>query len=317
MTAAPPRVAFLGAGAMTRPSTAADVAFALSVNALHAEHAVAALDAGLDVVVEKPFALTLDGAEAIRAASGGRVVGYAENHAFAPAVRRLRALVAGGAVGTPRRARARFVVGGPAPGSWHRRPALSGGGSLVDLGSHAVQTALYALGSPAVRRVERSRLAFAGDGTEVGAEAAFACDGPGGAVELAVETSWAAPPGGETCVYEVEGDAGAVRATLFPGLARIARTDARGATHEEPVPEALDPSLRALVDGQGYATQAAHFFEAVQTREPPAMGLAEGAQTLRLLLVAARAAARSGAVDVADPLPSDLSPAALYAAEAR
>ncbi len=79
---------------------------ALSVcvpHALHAEIAVAALDAGKHVLVEKPIATTLADADRMLAAAdlAGRQLMVAENVHFDPLVARVRALLDGDAIGRP------------------------------------------------------------------------------------------------------------------------------------------------------------------------------------------------------------------------
>ncbi|NIR45839.1 MAG: Gfo/Idh/MocA family oxidoreductase, partial [Gemmatimonadetes bacterium] len=64
--------------------------------------ALAALDRGLPVLVEKPFALTARAAEEIAERAAARSVPVVVGHLllFHPAVERLKALVAGGELGT-------------------------------------------------------------------------------------------------------------------------------------------------------------------------------------------------------------------------
>jgi len=78
-----------------------ELVFVNSPNRLHAAQALAALESGKHVVVEKPLCLTLDEADALCAAAARRrlLLGYAENLCFSPLYRRARELVRGGAVG--------------------------------------------------------------------------------------------------------------------------------------------------------------------------------------------------------------------------
>ncbi len=79
----------------------ADAALIASPSAFHAAHAMRALEAGLTVFVEKPFAETVESAlEVLRVAeSTGHVVMVGENYRFRPAERTVRALVEEGRVG--------------------------------------------------------------------------------------------------------------------------------------------------------------------------------------------------------------------------
>lgn len=72
-------------------------AYLLSATVAHPEQAIALMEAGIDVFMEKPLAQTLAEAEAIAAAAGrtGRLLMVGFNRRFAPAYRRARALFAG------------------------------------------------------------------------------------------------------------------------------------------------------------------------------------------------------------------------------
>jgi predicted dehydrogenase len=82
-------------------ATDADAALIASPSTLHAEHAIRALDAGLAVMIEKPFAVTV--ADAQRVIDRGRKTGLpvlvAENYRFRPAERTVRKLVQEGRLG--------------------------------------------------------------------------------------------------------------------------------------------------------------------------------------------------------------------------
>ncbi len=106
----------------------------------HAEIALAALDAGLHVLVEKPIATTLPDALRMRAAAldAGRklMVGHVER--FNPAVAKLRELVADGALGHVYRAHATRV--GPLPAR------VQGAGVAIDLATHDLDVMQHVLG---------------------------------------------------------------------------------------------------------------------------------------------------------------------------
>ncbi len=73
----------------------ADAALVASPSALHVEHTLQALEAGLAVMVEKPFALTVEDADHVlrRAEAAGKPVVVAENYRFWPAERTVRQLI--------------------------------------------------------------------------------------------------------------------------------------------------------------------------------------------------------------------------------
>jgi len=79
-----------------------DAVHVLTPPAMHAEAATAALESGVNVLVEKPMATTVQAAERMNAAArkAGRLLCVDHNRLFDPAVVKARGLVAAGAIGT-------------------------------------------------------------------------------------------------------------------------------------------------------------------------------------------------------------------------
>ncbi len=119
-------------------------------NALHAPQAIALLDAGKHVLIEKPMATTVAEAEAmLRAARrSGHALMVAHCWRFHTDVIRLRDRIRSGELGEPVRTRGYGVHAGWGPSGWFVDPALSGGGALMDMGVHAIDTARFLLGDP-------------------------------------------------------------------------------------------------------------------------------------------------------------------------
>jgi predicted dehydrogenase len=103
----------------------------------------AALDLGLAVVCDKPFALDAAAARASveRAERLGRVLSPYQNRRWDSDFLTVRSLVDRGALGTVRRFESRFERFSPEPG-----PPSSGGGTLLDFGAHLFDQALVLLG---------------------------------------------------------------------------------------------------------------------------------------------------------------------------
>jgi predicted dehydrogenase len=105
-----------------------------------------ALELGLAVVCDKPFALDPDAARRTVALADerGLLLSPYQNRRFDSDFRTVRKLVADGKLGTVTRFESRFERFAP-----QRGPGKSGGGTLLDFGSHLVDQALVLLG-PAV-----------------------------------------------------------------------------------------------------------------------------------------------------------------------
>ncbi|BAK35198.1 putative oxidoreductase [Microlunatus phosphovorus NM-1] len=118
--------------------------------ASHAELATAAIDAGTDVVVDKPFTVT--GAEGralvAHAAQAGRRLTVFQNRRWDGDYLTVRRLVDEGVLGTIGRFESRFEWWKPTPRqSWKIEASVAtGGGILYDLGTHVIDQALGLFG---------------------------------------------------------------------------------------------------------------------------------------------------------------------------
>jgi predicted dehydrogenase len=103
---------------------------------LHAELGIAVAEAGKHLYLEKPIALDAAAAEAVRDAvqRAGVIAAVGFNRRFHPLLVQARALIRRQAVGRVRAVRTLFADPSPAIGWRARRD--SGGGALLDLGSH-------------------------------------------------------------------------------------------------------------------------------------------------------------------------------------
>lgn len=126
--------------------------------ATHHSLAKAALEAGLDVVVDKPFAVTSgQGQELIDLARQlGRVLTVFHNRRWDGDFLTLRKLLTAQSLGSVTRFESRFERWSPAISkAWKARAtAVDGGGILFDLGSHLIDQALQLFGPAAVLHAE-------------------------------------------------------------------------------------------------------------------------------------------------------------------
>ncbi|YCH10207.1 Gfo/Idh/MocA family protein [Arthrobacter sp. alpha11c] len=122
---------------------------------MHAEIAIAALQAGKHVLVEKPLANTIAEAEAMTAAAAKArargiqsMIGF--NYRRIPALALARELIAEGRLGTVRHVRAAYLqdwlADAQSPMSWRLRKETAGSGALGDIASHAIDQIQYLTG---------------------------------------------------------------------------------------------------------------------------------------------------------------------------
>lgn len=126
---------------------------------MHAEVAIAALEAGKHVIVEKPLANTVEEAErmaeafaAAKARGQHAIVNF--NYRRVPALAFAHKLIADGRLGAIRHVRAAYLqdwLSDPAsPMSWRLRKSEAGSGALGDLGSHITDIVQHLTGEKIV-----------------------------------------------------------------------------------------------------------------------------------------------------------------------
>jgi predicted dehydrogenase len=115
-----------------------------------AEIALAAVEAGRHVLVEKPAGRRPAEVTPLVAAAKarGRIVKVGFNHRFHPAIARAKALADDGAIGPLLFIRGRYGHGGRIgyEKEWRFDPKISGGGELIDQGSHLIDLSRWFLG---------------------------------------------------------------------------------------------------------------------------------------------------------------------------
>jgi predicted dehydrogenase len=240
-------------------------------NALHAPQAIACLEAGTHVLVEKP--MTTSSAEAARMvaaadASPARLM-VAHCWRFHSDVRALRERIAAGRLGEVVKTRGYGAHAGWGPEGWFTDPALAGGGSLADMGVHAIDTARFLLGDPTPERV------CAAIGTRYGAsrvdDDAILLIGWSSGANSIVEAGWWQPHlGGLEADTEVYGTR---------GYARVWEPPAGMVEEEEHAPQSM------------YTTQMDAFVSAIRERRDPRPDVRDGAVVVDVVERAYRSAA--------------------------
>lgn len=131
-----------------------DALIVATPNALHREHAVAAAQAGLHLLVEKPLAVTnAEAWDIVRACAAANVklmVGC--DRRFWMQNMWTKELIEEGVIGTPLMTRAslhehwRYYQGMMAKTDFRRHPELAGGAAVSDIGAHAIDLAIWLVG---------------------------------------------------------------------------------------------------------------------------------------------------------------------------
>jgi predicted dehydrogenase len=151
-----PTVEAMIAGEKARPD-GIEVVSVVTPNHVHYVQSAACLEAGLDVICDKPLTTNLPDAEKLVKLAGEkkRLLGVTFNYTGYPMIRHAKQLVADGLIGKLRVVQAEYPQGwlatalektGQKQASWRTDPKLAGAGALGDIGSHCFQLAEFVTG---------------------------------------------------------------------------------------------------------------------------------------------------------------------------
>jgi predicted dehydrogenase len=268
-------------------NTELDVLSVAAPTTLHRPIGVAALEAGIHVLSEKPLAENAAMARELVAAAvrNDRVLDVSFNHRRRGVVKALKQLIDGGELGPIYYVKAGWVrrQGIPTLGSWFTRRATAGGGPLMDLGVHMLDIVLHLLGEPEVRTATAATYAEFGPRGRGGSVSTTmsktgVADGEfdvedlstaflrlAGGATLLLECSWAQWVPEDLCyvtVYGADGGAGIEWVPATPKRSLTVWTERAGQ------PEVLRPPLPP--DGE-HAESVADFLAEVRSPSNPPM----------------------------------------------
>ncbi len=121
-------------------------------NSAHAPCTIMALNAGKHVLCEKPMALNVEEAEAMKAAAekNGKMLMIGFVRRFGKDCDIVKDMAENDTLGELYYAKAQNIRRNGNPGGWFGEKARSGGGPLIDLGVHSIDLVRYLLGKPNV-----------------------------------------------------------------------------------------------------------------------------------------------------------------------
>jgi len=261
-------------------------------NYLHAPQTIAALEAGVHVMVEKPMAM--NAAEAREMVAAGRQSGallmVAHCWRFDQEARWVRDQVAAGRIGKVIRTKGCGVHVNWGPGGWFTQKREAGGGAVADMGIHAIDTVRFLMGDPQPVSVY-ARIGTYYRELDVDDTGVIVVNWDNGAVSI-IEAGWWQPyadgPTGSTQLYGTNGTA-----LLFP-TTLLTLPDTEGAPVERV--DSGFPAVRERHYRQAmYDAQMTYFVDCIRANRTPAPGGAEGWTNMRIV-DAAYESSRSGVV---------------------
>lgn len=241
---------------------------------LHAEMIVAALDAGINVLCEKPLCIRRDEvAQILRAeARSDAILGVCLQNRFTPAAEFVRRLLTG-----------KRILGASATVAWHRDAAYyrsdewrgtrrrEGGGALINQALHTLDLLEWFVGMPERICATLSNLTLRGE-IEVEDTASVLCSG-----------------GAEFCLFASNGSPCDMPVTISvrTGSENILMLPDNVLINGKPVDLAkATPYYGKECYGGGHSALIGRFYECVERGERFPVDAAEGAKSVRLVLAA-------------------------------
>lgn len=271
---------------------AVDAVIVASPAATHATIARQAIEAGKPVLVEKPFALSVEDAEAVARLGAERKVPVLAGHllVYHPAVDRLRELVRTGELGKL------FYLYGLRVNLGQVRKDEN---ALWSFGPHDVSVALYLLGEQPVRVAAHGK-SYLQPGIE---DVVFLTMEFASGVLAHVQLSWLDPHKERKLTV-----VGAKKMVVFDDMEPreklriydkgVDRPPEYGSFGESLAIREGDIFIPRIPTVEPLAAELAHFVRAAQGREAPRVSAEDGVRVVRVLEAASRSLARGGAPEV-------------------
>lgn len=260
-------------------------------NGQHLPVARAAMEAGVDVLLEKPMAMNEEEAASLAgvAEETGRVLLIGHMWRYDPQAVWLRDQVADGRLGRIVKTKGYGIHVDWGPSGWFADPVQAGGGALIDMGVHAIDTARFLLGDPEPTQVyARVESAYAGGPLDDHGIIVIAWSS--GATSIVESGWWNTHSDGEEASTQLFGTRGYGR--LFPTSVTA------GPRGERLVDEPDFPPRSEHCDQSIYNAQMQAFCADIRARRTPLAGPAVGQAVMRICDAAYESATTGRAVDL-------------------
>jgi predicted dehydrogenase len=279
----------LGAALARRP----DVAFICNPTSLHVATAMACLEGGCDLFIEKPLSDRLDGVDDLiaAAASAGRIAMVGYHLRFNPCLRTLASVVGSGVLGEILAVRA--TIGEYLPGFHPYEDYRQGYAANADLGGGVVLTQIHEFDYLySLFGAIKSVYAIGGHWSHLDID-----------VEDVASTLMAAAIGTRPLPIHLQQDylqAPPVRQCEVTGSRARALLDFRALTVTVVTPDAapIVHSFEGFDRNQMFVDELRHFLACVANRSRPIVDLRDGAHSLRTALAVKQSIASGTVVDV-------------------
>lgn len=250
--------------------------------AFHANLAIAALEAGVAAICEKPLAANLADALRVQEAAErtGTLIAVGFCHRFQPHIEELKRRIEAGELGQIRTFRNRFAgLLANAEQTWFSNPAISGGGALIDTSVHSIDLFRYLVGDPVtVDAVTSTTATTLGPLLPVEDTAILILKTASGALG-SIEASWRTPVGEWTIT--LYGTGGTAVVDYGTNALRVCPVGGEWTTIDVPA-------------GDRFQREVANLIECWRDGGTPRATVADGVAANRILDAAYRSAASAG-----------------------
>jgi len=270
-----------------------DAVYISTTNERHHDQVLTAAAAGKHVLCEKPLAVTVADAVAMRAAceAAGVVMGTNHHLRHAATIRAMRRLVADGSIGVPLAARVFHARLLPVDlQTWRVHSSHAGGGVVLDVTVHDTDTLRFLLDDEVVQVSALG--ATQGPASEDITDAVMGVMRFAGGTLASFHDAFTVPHAGTG--LELHGTEGSLIGRDVMTQMPIGEVFRRHGDALQPVDVGPREDL--------YARAARVFNDAVLTGSAPQASAADGVRSLAVAVAVAQAAASGRAVRVADPL---------------
>lgn len=245
-------------------------------NKFHAPYAIAFMEKGKDVFLEKPMAMNVPEGEEVSkcAKENNRIVMVGHMWRFDTEVNFIKDVVDSGKLGKIIKTKGYGIHENWGPAGWFTEKKLAGGGALADMGVHALDTVRYILGEPRPKEVYAKIGTYFGD-YDVDDTGIIVITWDNGATSI-IESGWWQPhmdgPEAGTRLFGTKG-----YASLFPTELKFKVADFPG-EFKPHMPEKTEHCDQVIYD-----RQMAHFVECIRKRQIPNPGIEEGMNVLKIV----------------------------------
>jgi len=260
----------------------ADAVIIGTPNYLHAQQAITAMNAGLHVLVEKPMALSVEEAKMMNQASQetARTLMIGHCWRYDTEVNWLREQINTNQLGSIVRTKGYGIHENWGPAGWFVKKNLSGGGALVDMGIHAIDTVRYLLGDPEPESVYAQLGTFYGN-YDVDDTGLLIINWKGGVVSY-IESGWWQPysdgPEAATQVFGLNG-----YGSIFPTRVLLPNIETE---HVEVIENGYVHPRKEHCEQAMYDRQMAHFLSSITQKTFPNSSGSIGLTNMKILAAA-------------------------------